>query len=367
MNYSKIIPFIVFILSSNLCNSSQKFNSQKNHFSPLGDKLDFKRLIAAPFSFKTSSCLSDEHCGHNLFDSNKNTFWITESKIIDEWIIVDFGEKRLMNEIEIEFNSPCIREGYQVQVLKHWKWETIFQAPCYYKPKREKFHNLDASILRIYFPKKQEISYKIANIKIMLNGSILTGIQDRFTGYVFPVKGGILPDDSYSLPGSPRVYRNGIHKGIDVKEKRGINGEIIPLTKSDPVLAAAAGTIVRADITYKPVQATEYEEITSYNQKNPVTYVDRDFGGRQVWIDHGNGVMTSYNHLSSIPQNIQEGTKVKKGDVIGHVGNSGLKGEAYGTTEGIHLHLEIWIDGEYAGKDMEPNQVKKFLQYFFTE
>ena len=33
----------------------------------------------------------------------------------------------------------------------------------------------------------------------------------------------------------------------------------------------------------------------------------------------------------------------------------------------IHLHLELWIDGEYLGNDMKPIQIRKFLQYFFTE
>jgi murein DD-endopeptidase MepM/ murein hydrolase activator NlpD len=98
-----------------------------------------------------------------------------------------------------------------------------------------------------------------------------------------------------------------------------------------------------------------------------VTFVDKDFGGRQVWIDHGNGIMTSYNHLSYIPEIIKEGARVKKGDVIGGVGNSGLMGEAKKNDEGIHLHLEIWIDGEFAGKDMNPKQSRKFLEMFFSE
>ncbi|EMO74577.1 peptidase, M23 domain protein [Leptospira kirschneri str. 200801925] len=60
--------------------------------------------------------------------------------------------------------------------------------------------------------------------------------------------------------------------------------------------------------------------------------------------------MTSFNHLSSIYKNIKVGEKVRQGESIGTVGNSGLLEEAKGIADNIHLHFEIWVDGEFFRK-----------------
>jgi len=58
--------------------------------------------------------------------------------------------------------------------------------------------------------------------------------------------------------------------------------------------------------------------------------------GKAVIIDHGLGVHSGYYHLSEI--NAQEGQPVKKGDVVGKVGDTGL-------ATGPHLHWEIRVNG----------------------
>jgi len=58
--------------------------------------------------------------------------------------------------------------------------------------------------------------------------------------------------------------------------------------------------------------------------------------GNAVIIDHGLGVHSGYYHLSEI--NVQEGQQVKKGDVVGKVGDTGL-------ATGPHLHWEIRVSG----------------------
>jgi len=58
--------------------------------------------------------------------------------------------------------------------------------------------------------------------------------------------------------------------------------------------------------------------------------------GNAVIIDHGLGVHSGYYHLSEI--NVQVGQWVKKGDVVGKVGNTGL-------ATGPHLHWEIRVSG----------------------
>jgi murein DD-endopeptidase MepM/ murein hydrolase activator NlpD len=58
--------------------------------------------------------------------------------------------------------------------------------------------------------------------------------------------------------------------------------------------------------------------------------------GREIEIDHGNGIVTVYGHLQGY--NVVEGQNVVKGEVIGFVGHSGR-------TTGSHLHYEVQIRG----------------------
>ena len=58
--------------------------------------------------------------------------------------------------------------------------------------------------------------------------------------------------------------------------------------------------------------------------------------GRQVRIAHGDGLVTSYSHMSRITA--PEGTPVRQGELIGYVGSTGL-------STGPHLHFETWRHG----------------------
>lgn len=59
--------------------------------------------------------------------------------------------------------------------------------------------------------------------------------------------------------------------------------------------------------------------------------------GGLVMIDHGGGVSSLYFHQSKIL--VKVGQQVKRGDVIGQVGTTGI-------SEGPHLHLEVRVRGE---------------------
>jgi murein DD-endopeptidase MepM/ murein hydrolase activator NlpD len=56
--------------------------------------------------------------------------------------------------------------------------------------------------------------------------------------------------------------------------------------------------------------------------------------GNIVVIDHKFGVMTRYAHLSGF--NTRAGQQVKRGDVVGYVGNTGR-------SSAPHLHYEVWV------------------------
>jgi len=56
-------------------------------------------------------------------------------------------------------------------------------------------------------------------------------------------------------------------------------------------------------------------------------------GGYQVWVAHGSGLYTTYNHMSSI--SVGRGQHVDRGQRVGRVGQSG-------NATGPHLHFEVW-------------------------
>ncbi len=62
--------------------------------------------------------------------------------------------------------------------------------------------------------------------------------------------------------------------------------------------------------------------------------------GRRVEIQHANGYVTTYNHMSGFARGVTEGARVTQGQVIGYLGQSGL-------ATGPHLHYEVIINGNF--------------------
>ncbi|MEO5965311.1 MAG: M23 family metallopeptidase [Candidatus Limnocylindrales bacterium] len=56
-------------------------------------------------------------------------------------------------------------------------------------------------------------------------------------------------------------------------------------------------------------------------------------GGYQVWISHGSGLYTTYNHMSAVTVGV--GQNVGRGQQVGRIGQSG-------DATGPHLHFEVW-------------------------
>ena len=98
----------------------------------------------------------------------------------------------------------------------------------------------------------------------------------------------------------PFTKKPRMHKGMDFTASSGT-----------PIFATGKGIVKRADN-----RASGY--------------------GKHIRIDHGFGYVSLYAHLSKY--NVKRGQKVKRGDIIGFVGNSGR-------SAGPHLHYEIIKDG----------------------
>jgi len=153
------------------------------------------------------------------------------------------------------------------------------------------------------------------------------------SGFIVPIGGIDVPSEEQYLPNSPREYRAGYHEGIDMPAKAGT-----------PVLAAKTGTITRIDSAF--VDWTIDEEQAAFDEVQalgftPAATLDR-IRGRQVWIDHGGGIVTRYAHLSAVAP-LRVGDVVAQGQVIAAVGNSGYP------EGGHHLHFEIRVGEDFYG------------------
>lgn len=81
--------------------------------------------------------------------------------------------------------------------------------------------------------------------------------------------------------------------------------------------------------------------------------------GKYVVIDHGFGYETLYAHMSKI--NVRVGQKVKRGEIIGQVGNTG-------SSSAPHLHYEVVKDGQkinpinFFFNDLTPDEYDRLIE-----
>jgi murein DD-endopeptidase MepM/ murein hydrolase activator NlpD len=62
--------------------------------------------------------------------------------------------------------------------------------------------------------------------------------------------------------------------------------------------------------------------------------------GNYVRIRHANGYKTAYGHMLRFAEGVAKGVKVRQGQVIGYMGNSGM-------STGAHLHFEVLINNRF--------------------
>lgn len=112
-----------------------------------------------------------------------------------------------------------------------------------------------------------------------------------------------VPGEPSSVFGGRRVFNGqprSMHRGVDLRGAMG-----------SPVTALAAGRVVLAEEQY--------------------------FSGNVVYLDHGQGFITLYAHLSAFA--VREGDFVEAGQTVGQVG-------ATGRVTGPHLHLGALLRGQ---------------------
>ncbi|HEX9943213.1 MAG TPA: M23 family metallopeptidase [Thermoanaerobaculia bacterium] len=118
------------------------------------------------------------------------------------------------------------------------------------------------------------------------------------TPAITPVRG--IFTSGFGFRSDPLTHGRGIHQGVDIAAAPG-----------QPVRASADGVVVQAGVIGGLGQA--------------------------VYVAHGFGVTTRYGHMSHI--DVRPGQRVKRGDALGRVGNTGR-------STGYHLHYEVRVDGD---------------------
>jgi murein DD-endopeptidase MepM/ murein hydrolase activator NlpD len=133
-----------------------------------------------------------------------------------------------------------------------------------------------------------------------------SGVGEQRSGLLAPVPGRV--SSNYGMRRHPILGYRRMHRGLDFRAGQGT-----------PIYAVTDGK---------------------------VEFAGRNGGhGNFVRLDHGNGLDTGYSHMSRIA--VSRGQRVRRGQVIGYVGSTGL-------STGPHLHYEMYR----GGKTVDPSSVR---------
>ena len=178
-------------------------------------------------------------------------------------------------------------------------------------------------------------------------------------GFIFPISGGCLPTGDQLMPNAPRAYRKGTHEGVDFYDV----DNCTKIGRGTQVVAAKDGVVTRADLSYTDLTRDQLKIL----DERPDSAEALDlYRGRQVWVDHGNGVVTRYAHLSGIAPGIVKGTLVRAGQYIGNVGESGTPESVTNPGTEYHLHFELRTNDTFLGQGLPPAQVRQLYRALFS-
>jgi murein DD-endopeptidase MepM/ murein hydrolase activator NlpD len=185
-----------------------------------------------------------------------------------------------------------------------------------------------------------------------------------FRGFAYPIQGACLPQNEDLMPNAPREYRGGVHEGVDFYDGDACTG----IKEGTPIVAAKDGTVVRADLDYHDLTQEELagaNELIAQGRPNDFKVIDL-FRGRQVWVEHDDGIISRYAHTSAIAAGVEEGATVAQGQTIAFVGDSGTPESLGSPGTELHLHFELRAGDTFLGSGLAPEEVRALYENLFT-
>ncbi|WP_291325980.1 M23 family metallopeptidase [Desulfovibrio sp. UCD-KL4C] len=203
-------------------------------------------------------------------------------------------------------NDKAGKKTLAISVVENGK-ERIFK-------RKIKIYNKKYKVQRLTLPEKmvtppKEVLERIRHDRVEVKAAKETQSAKRmwFVPFQKPTKG------SQSSPYGARRILNGKpknpHRGLDFRGAKGT-----------AVHAMADGKVILVSSHY--------------------------YAGNSIYIDHGNGVVTMYFHLSRF--GVKEGDMVVRGQTIGRIGSTGR-------VTGPHLHVSVSVQGRL----VDPNFLLK--------
>ena len=182
-------------------------------------------------------------------------------------------------------------------------------------------------------------------------------------GFVWPLEGACLPDSDRLMPNSPREYRNGVHEGVDWYDL----SSCARVSQGTAVVVMYGGVVIRADLDYRDLTPRVLADLETRTRDCNCTDPDvlDAYRGRQVWVDHGNGIFTRYAHLGGIAEGVYVGAEVRQGQLIATVGESGTPESIREPGTEMHLHTEVRIEESFLGAGLPPDEARALWERLF--
>ncbi len=214
---------------------------------------------------------------HELYNLGLNLH-VLKDEILDHWCCL----------VEVRMNDNSSFEEAMQHVLNTYNEKEILKT----QKQTKRVH-------RMYEIKRKMKSVTAVAAVFMLLMVAGADAQNKPEGH--PIDGEAEVSSNFGKRKDPFSNTYKIHSGIDIKAKLGT-----------PVVATGNGKVISVE-------------------ENPKTW------GKRIIIAHGDEYQTVFCHLSEF--RVKEGEIVKKGEVIGLVGNTGK-------STAPHLHYEILKNGE---------------------
>jgi len=136
------------------------------------------------------------------------------------------------------------------------------------------------------------------NLNSLVSVTESASLKLATTPSIMPAAGWV--SSGFGMRVDPFTGREQMHSGLDISTNYG-----------NPIVAPADGIVLQI-LTDK-------------------------YYGKHVILSHGNGITTLFGHMSNF--NVRAGQQVKRGSVIGYVGQTGK-------AVGPHVHYEVHVDGK---------------------